>query len=118
MHAAKHVTNKKSGNMTQLHDKYLHTSLYTKKASNLSKQADFVDIHMNKTTKMDMFECTYYSIYCAFHITSEDDCSLIMFVQADYELLLLNKESSDYWCQNTNRCPQEIVEEIRTNNIF
>ena len=24
---------------------------------------------------MDMFECTYSSIYCAFHITSEDDCS-------------------------------------------
>ena len=50
MHGAMHVTNKKSGNMTQLHDKYLLTSLYTKKASNLSKQADFVDIHMNKTT--------------------------------------------------------------------
>ena len=50
MHAAVHVTNNKSGNMNQLHDKYLLTSLYTKKASNLSKQADFVDIHMNKTT--------------------------------------------------------------------
>ena len=74
---AMHVTNKNYGNMTQLHDKYLLTSLYTKKASNLSKQADFVDIHMNKTMDiMDMFECTYYSIYCAFHITSEDDCSL------------------------------------------
>ena len=41
-----------------------------------------------------------------------------MFVQADYELLLLNKENADYWFQNTNRCPQEIVEEIRANNIF
>ena len=50
MHAGMHVTNKKSGNMTRLHDKNLLTSLYTKKASNLSKQADFVDIHMNKTT--------------------------------------------------------------------
>ena len=51
MHAAMHITNKKSVNyMTQLHDKYLLTSLYTKKASHLSKQADFVDIHMNKTT--------------------------------------------------------------------
>ena len=50
MHVAMHVTNKKSGNMTQLHDKYLLTSLYTKKASNLSKQADFVDFHMNKIT--------------------------------------------------------------------
>ena len=41
-----------------------------------------------------------------------------MFVQADYELLLLNKESADYWCQKTNRCPQEIVEENRANDMF
>ena len=50
MHAAMHVTNKKSGNMSQLHDKYLPTSLYTKKPAIFPKQADFVDIHMNKTT--------------------------------------------------------------------
>ena len=115
-----HVTNKKSGNMTQLHDKYLLTSLYSKKASNVSKQADFVDIHMNKTTvhnghvRMHLL----FSLLCFSHHFRTWLFSKIMFVQADYELLLLNKESADYWGQNTNRCLQEIVEEIRTNNIF
>ena len=42
-----------------------------------------------------------------------------MFVQADYELLLLNKESADLiLVSKYQQVPAGDREEIRTNNIF
>ena len=101
-HAAMHVTNKKSGNLTQLHDKYFLTSLYTKRRP---------AIFLNKLTSTEVCRLKRHGhvrrhlLLCISHHLTRWLVSKIIFVQVDYELLLQNKESTVYWCQNTNRCP-------------